>query len=584
MAGNTKQDSRADITDLSYFPRSNPHMVARATPMAYQIMFFPGNDRTHDFFRHAAGQDANDNGLFSYQQGDMAALFPTNFPSILQSIVGTDQVIETQEVWVGDRCYHHSYTPFVDNREDIFINITDITDRKRVEGALKESEGRFYSIFEHSNDAIFLLDPQQNQILDANAKACQMLGYKREELLLRPISDIHPDEMPQMMRFAKTVSEQGDGWTDALTCMTKVGRVLSAEISASATVIDGCPSIIAVVRDVTERQRVARVLDDEIRSKYNYETILGNSPFLKKALKDVDLVAPTDASVLILGETGTGKELICRAIHHTSERCSSPLVKINCAAIPSGLIESELFGHEKGAFTGAIGQKRGRFELAHEGTIFLDEVGDLPLETQPKLLRLLQEQEFERVGGTRTLQVNVRIIAATHRNLEGMVKRGEFREDLFYRLNVFPIHVPSLRERKEDIPLLSEFFGRRICERYGRPPCTFSDEAVDRLQSYSWPGNVRELENIIERAAILSKGQVIEVQHIQVTDDPHPEVAGGIRSLNDMEREHIIAALRACHGKVSGAGGAAELLDMKPSTLDSRLRKLRINPGEFRGS
>ena len=299
---------------------------------------------------------------------------------------------------------------------------------------------------------------------------------------------------------------------------------------------------------------------------------------LREVLNQVELVASTDTSVLILGESGTGKELICRALHHQSPRSAEPLIKLNCAAIPSGLIESELFGHEKGAFTGAVAQKRGRFELAHEGTIFLDEIGDLPLETQPKLLRLLQDQEFERVGGTRTIEVNVRVVAATHRNLEEMVREGDFREDLFYRLNVFPIRLPPLRERPEDIPLLAAYFAHKACAAMGKSTGKISDHALRRLQGYPWPGNVRELQNIMERGVILSQGMDLEAEHIQVepvasaTDNP------GIQTLQEIEKNHIVNALRAAKGKVSGRGGAAELLGLKPTTLGSRMKKTGCQP------
>jgi transcriptional regulator with GAF, ATPase, and Fis domain len=281
--------------------------------------------------------------------------------------------------------------------------------------------------------------------------------------------------------------------------------------------------------------------------------------------------------VLILGETGTGKELICRAIHHASLRRDRPLVKLNCAAIPSGLIESELFGHEKGAFTGAIQQKRGRFELAHEGTIFLDEIGDIPLETQPKLLRLLQEQEFERVGGNVTIDVDVRVIAATHRDLERMVADGDFREDLFYRLNVFPIPIPPLRQRREDIPVLARYFAHRKSTRHGDRAAEFTEAAIDRLCSYRWPGNIRELENIIERAVILCDGELIDVVHIHVDDvGAAAPTEDEVRPLQEVERDHIVAAVKASGGKISGPGGAAQMLGLKPSTLESRMKKLGV--------
>ena len=453
----------------------------------------------------------------------------------------------------------------------------DITERMQAEASVRESEARFHSIFEHSNDAIFLIDISKDEILDVNSKACSMLGFGREELLSLPVSAVHPDEMPRLRAFGQSVLNEGRGWTDELTCLMKTGQVLSAEISASTVNIEERTCIIAIVRDLTEHRRAELVLADEVQARYNFEEIIGHSRSLKKTLKQVELVAPTDTSALIIGETGTGKELICRAIHHSSPRGKMPLVKLNVAAIPSGLIESELFGHEKGAFTGAISQKRGRFELAHGGTIFLDEIGDLPLDTQPKLLRLLQEQEFERVGGTRTISVNIRVIAATHRDLNEMVRAGRFREDLFYRLNVFPISLPPLRDRKEDIPVLAGYFDNRICGRFGRPACGFTDEAMKRLLDYPWPGNVRELENIVERAIILSSGRSIEAEHVQVEIGTDLLGDEKLKPLREMEREHVLAALRVSNGKVSGKDGAAELLGMKASTLESRIKSLGIS-------
>ena len=329
--------------------------------------------------------------------------------------------------------------------------------------------------------------------------------------------------------------------------------------------------------DITERVQAEQALTDEVKTKYNYEEIIGRSNAIQDVLKQVAPVAPTDATVLVHGETGTGKELVCRAIHHLSPRSAKPMVKLNCAAIPPGLVESELFGHEKGAFTGAISQKQGRFELAHEGTIFLDEIGDLPLEAQTKLLRVLEEQAFERVGGIRTIKIDTRVIAATHRDLEKMVKENEFRQVLFYRLNVFPVTLPPLRERVEDIPLLANYFIRRVCARLGRPPCVLSAGAMKSLEDYSWPGNVRELENIIERSIILCGGRSIDQEHIQVEAGQQDDTERKIRHMSDVEKGHIIEALKAAHGKVSGGGGAAELLGLKPTTLESRMKKLGID-------
>ena len=317
-------------------------------------------------------------------------------------------------------------------------------------------------------------------------------------------------------------------------------------------------------------------LEEELRAEFG--SIVGDSPALKTALNLVSVVAPTDSSVLILGETGTGKELIARAIHNISARRDRAFVKLNCAAIPLGLLESELFGHEKGAFTGAIAQKTGRFELAHHGTLFLDEVGDIPLELQAKLLRVLQEQEFERLGSNRTHKVNVRLIAATHRDLSAMVRQTTFREDLYYRLKVFPIKVPALRQRTEDIPELvwhfTDLFSRRMNKRIDEIPA----ETMDALVRYRWPGNVRELQNFIERAVILSPHTVLraptsELEPFSTQRESNMSMTG----LEEVERDHILRALEASNWVVGGRNGAAERLAMKRTSLVYKMRKLRIS-------
>jgi transcriptional regulator with GAF, ATPase, and Fis domain len=292
-------------------------------------------------------------------------------------------------------------------------------------------------------------------------------------------------------------------------------------------------------------------------------------------LKSIETVAPTDASVLILGETGTGKELIARAIHNLSRRKTRALIKVNCAAIPSGLVESELFGHEKGAFTGALTQKIGRFELANKGTIFLDEIAELPLDLQPKLLRVLQEGEFERVGGTRTIKVDVRIIAATNRNLDVAVQEGRFREDLFYRLNVFPVTLPPLRERQDDIAPLARYFAIKYGKRLGKKIEQMPRKVLDALKAHPWPGNIRELENVIERAIITSQGPQLELGDALPQRSVRSQ-GKELLTLEEMERNHITEVLKSTGWQVSGGGGAAELLGMKPTTLDSRIKKLGI--------
>jgi len=317
------------------------------------------------------------------------------------------------------------------------------------------------------------------------------------------------------------------------------------------------------------------ILEDEMRSGYQFEDIVGESAALREVLQKVETVAPTDSTVLLLGETGTGKERVARAIHNLSRRSQEPFVKINCAAIPTGLLESELFGHEKGAFTGAIAQKVGRFELAEGGTIFLDEVGDIPPELQPKLLRVLQEQEFERLGGNRTIRVDTRVVAATNRDLATMVAERQFRSDLYYRLNVFPIRIPPLRERTGDIPLLARFFAQMYSRRLNRSIETIPTETMDALVRYPWPGNVRELENLVERAVILSPGTVLRVPlaELQSMADAAPAKSS---TLEEMEREHILQALRASRWRLSGPNGAATKLGMKRTTLQSRMKKLGI--------
>ncbi len=316
-------------------------------------------------------------------------------------------------------------------------------------------------------------------------------------------------------------------------------------------------------------------LEDEIRSEYDFEEIVGESPAWKRALRDAETVAPTSSTVLIHGESGTGKELVARAIHHLSQRRQRTFVKVNCAAIPTGLLESELFGHERGAFTGAIAQKIGRFELADGGTLFLDEIGDIPLEIQPKLLRVLQEREFERLGGARTVRVDVRLVTATNRDLARMVAAREFRDDLYYRINVFPIHLPPLRERREDIPVLVRYFAQKHARRMDRRIETIPAEALEALSRWPWPGNVRELENLIERAVILSRGPVLQVPLAELRGAPG--VGGGrLATLEEAEREHILRALEETGGVVGGPRGAAARLGLKRTTLQSRMQKLGI--------
>jgi formate hydrogenlyase transcriptional activator len=343
---------------------------------------------------------------------------------------------------------------------------------------------------------------------------------------------------------------------------------------------------ISQLKDRLVRENV--YLESEIRSELHFEEIVGNSEALRRVLREIETVGPTDSTVLICGETGTGKELIARALHNFSSRKSNAFVKLNCAAIPTGLLESELFGHEKGAFTGAITQRVGRFELAHRGSIFLDEIGEIPLELQPKLLRVLQEREFERLGSTRLLRTDARLIAATNRDLKAMVEDQKFRSDLYYRLNVFPIKVPALRERREDIPLLVRHFVQEFSRRNNRVIDAIPSETMETLVRYHWPGNIRELQNVIERAVIISKGPVLNVALAELQADVVPKANGAVSKtsaakqerlqdvLDETERGQILRALEASNGVIAGPNGAAARLGMKRSTLQLRMQKLGI--------
>jgi formate hydrogenlyase transcriptional activator len=331
---------------------------------------------------------------------------------------------------------------------------------------------------------------------------------------------------------------------------------------------------IAEVKDRLAQEKI--YLEDEIRTELNFEEIVGRSASLRSVLQEIETVAPTDSTVLIYGETGTGKELIARAIHNLSSRSKNSFVKLNCAAIPTGLLESEMFGHERGAFTGAVAQRIGRFELAHHGTVFLDEIGEIPLELQPKLLRVLQEREFERLGSSRTLRTDARLIAATNRDLGAMVEEQSFRADLFYRLNVFPVHVPPLRERPDDIPLLVRHFVQQFARKMGKAVDTIPVETMNALMRYHWPGNIRELQNLLERAMILSPGPVLKVPLNDLQAAPAPAAFRSSGTLEDAERRHILEALDAAHWVIAGPKGAAASLGLKRSTLQARMEKLGI--------
>ena len=454
---------------------------------------------------------------------------------------------------------------------------------------LKESEDRLASILRSAMDAIVVID-RKRRVVIFNSAAEQMFGCAASEVISQPIDDFLSEDLMQVLKnyMAAADSDCGQLWIpEGLKAIRKEGQRFPIEATASRTVVAGATLFTMILRDINERkqaeerleqlQRQNVYLQEELTSELNFEELVGTSAVIQKVFRSVEMVAETDSTVLLMGETGTGKELIARALHNRSRRRQNMMVKVNCAALPASLVESELFGHEKGAFTGAVSQKKGRFEVAHQGTIFLDEVGELPLETQTKLLRVLQEQEFERLGGAQTLKVDVRVIAATNRVLADEVRRGTFRADLFYRLNVFPIEVPPLRERKEDISLLVNEFVRKSSQRMGRRIHTISSSALDRLQNYDWPGNVRELANIVERAVILCDGNTLEETHVKLVDEFSDRV-DRFPTLDQAEKSHIVRALQRTGWVLGGPQGAAALLGMNRSTLWSRMKKLGIEP------
>jgi transcriptional regulator with GAF, ATPase, and Fis domain len=362
-----------------------------------------------------------------------------------------------------------------------------------------------------------------------------------------------------------------------LALLTRLQRTL-------VTSLDGLLSVQDLQSETVSSR--ARVPDEPSHKKStDFDSIIGNSHQLLTVQDLVSVVAPLDTSVLILGESGTGKERIAKSIHHLSERCNKPLVIVNCASLPASLIESELFGHEKGAFTGAIERRIGKFELADNGTIFLDEIGEMPMELQVKLLRVLQEQEVERIGGKSPVKINVRIIAATNRTLEKEVEEGRFRLDLYYRLYVFPILIPPLRERIEDILPLASYFIERFSRKNNKSVTGLSPEALDQLYHYHWPGNVRELEHLMERSILLTSSSIIKEVMLPRLFNHNPlnnyQSAGRLKTIDENAREHILAVLKKCNGKVSGPGGAAEILEVQPTTLHSKIKKLGITKDDI---
>jgi PAS domain S-box-containing protein len=488
--------------------------------------------------------------------------------------------------------------------------MVDITERKKMEETLKISETNYRRLFEAAQDGILILDAETGQISDVNPFLLEILGYSHEELLEKKLWEIglFKDIEASKAAFGE-LQDKGYVRYNDLPLETKDGRKLAVEFVSNVYLVNHHKVIQCNIRDTTERKLNAEALQkahndlerqavelrtalseiktmkerleaeniyfrQENKLKHQFEHILGQSDGLKYVLYRAEQVAPANTTILILGETGTGKELIAAAIHNMSPRKERPLITVNCAALPGNLIESELFGREKGAFTGADTRQVGRFEIAHGSTLCLDEIGELPLELQAKLLRVIQHNEFERLGSSQTIKVDVRIVATTNRNLEDEVRKGRFRQDLYYRLNVFPITVPPLRQRKDDIPLLVQSFIKRYSRKLGKQITSIQKETLKALQDYPWPGNVRELESIIERAVILCPGSVLQLaDKLEISS---PLLSSTVRTLEETERNQILQILSETRWRIEGEDGAAAILGLHPSTLRARMHKLGI--------
>jgi formate hydrogenlyase transcriptional activator len=488
--------------------------------------------------------------------------------------------------------------------------MVDITERKKMEEALNISETRYRRLFEAAQDGILILDGETGQIVDVNPFLLEMLGYSLEELIGKKLWEIGTFRDIEASK-ATSLELKSKGYVryHDLPLETKEGRQIAVEFVSNVYTVKSHEVIQCNIRDTTERKLTAEALKnshnelekqtvelrtalseiktmkdqleaeniyfrEETKLKGHFVNIIGQSDGLKYVLYRAEQVAPANTTILILGETGTGKELIAAAIHNLSPRKERPLITVNCAALPANLIESELFGREKGAFTGADIRRVGRFEVAHGSTLCLDEIGELPLELQAKLLRVIQHGEFERLGSSQTTKVDVRIVATTNRDLEGEVRKGRFRQDLYYRLNVFPITVPPLRQRIEDIPLLAQAFIERYSRKLGKQITSVQKKTMKTLQDYPWPGNVRELESIIERAVILCPGPVFQLaDKLDISSSP---ISSAIRTLEEVERNQILKILSETRWRIEGKDGAAAILGLHPSTLRARMHKLGI--------
>ncbi len=521
-----------------------------------------------------------------------------NFESSMLNKLGVEVPIEATvfHVYQGGQDYYCCF-------------FLDISLRRQIQTEAEKSETLLRAIFNHHFQLTGLMD-SQGKLLMANQTALDFIGLKEEEVLGQYFWDApwfaHSKALQNKVKGYVKTAVEGEFVRVEYELSDNKGKQHIFDHSFKP-VMDNNGDVQYVVpesRDITEIRRAEKKLQkaykeleklknqlqdenlflkEELRGSQQYTNLVGKSNAFKNVLIQIEQVAETNATVLILGETGTGKELVANNIHDLSNRREKPMVKVNCAAIPANLIESELFGHEKGAFTSAHTRKIGRFELADGGTIFLDEIGELPIDLQAKLLRVLQEGEFERIGGNKTFKADIRIIAATNRDLKKMIDENQFREDLYYRLHVFPVVIPPLRDRLDDVGILSEFLVRQIAKRIGKDISRISEKAMKKLQVYSWPGNVRELENVLERAMVLSRSSVLEIGNWFGESARSRVDDSSLVSLDEMNRRHISRVLTETKGRIRGEKGAAKILKIHPSTLESRMRKLNIKRREISG-
>jgi PAS domain S-box-containing protein len=500
----------------------------------------------------------------------------------------------------GQRAMHSTGEPVFENGEvaRLIGNTLDITEQENAVQELRRRKAYMDQGEALGHTGSFGWNLATGELIWSD-ETFRILGYERTA---KPTLDfvfkrVHPDDLSLVQRVIEN-AKAGESLDFEHRLLLPDGSVKHVHVIGHPLTSDSTNEVelVGTVMDVTARkkafeeikalrdefQRENVVLREELGKTSMFEEVIGTSSALQMVLARAAKVAPTGSTVLIMGETGTGKELIARAIHKRSKRSDRPFISVNCAAVPSSLIMSELFGHEKGAFTGAVQRRLGRFELAEGGTLFLDEVGDLPAETQIALLRVLQEREFERVGGTEVLRADVRVISATNRDLQAAIADGAFRSDLYYRLNVFPIKLPPLRDRKEDVPLLVNYFVGRYAKRAGKKIKHIQKKALDTLQEYSWPGNIRELQNVIERSVIIGEANEFSIDKSWVANEPQPSAAAPADHKTN-ERKRIEAALAQSNGKIAGASGAAAKLGIPASTLESKIRSLRINKFQFKG-